>query len=49
MRREPELFADGLRAWLGGARSLNAEAAGSNVAELLLLAGAYMTEGKWGK
>lgn len=44
-RRSPELFADGLQAWLRGGRSLNAEAAGLNAVELLCLAGNYMVEG----
>lgn len=48
-RRSPEDFADGLRAWLRGSRSLRAEAAGLNVAELLTLVGQYLTDNAWAK
>jgi hypothetical protein len=43
------MFSDGLRAWLRGEETDEAEAAGLNVAELLNIAGFRMTEGKWGK
>ena len=43
------MFADGLQAWGRGRRTLEAEAAGLNLAELLNLWGQSMTDGKWGK
>jgi hypothetical protein len=48
-RRDAITFADGLDEMLRGADTLPAEAARLNVAELLLICGNYMTDGKWSK
>jgi hypothetical protein len=47
-RRDVEAFADGLRGWLRGDDALGAEAAGLNLAEILILWGKSMTDNKWG-
>jgi hypothetical protein len=49
MRRSPEAFAEGLDQWALHTDSLEAEAARLNVAALFLLAGNYMTDGKFSK
>jgi hypothetical protein len=48
-RKAPDVFADGLQAFLMGQHTLEAEAAGLNLAELLNLWGQTMTDGRWGK
>jgi len=47
-RRDIAAFADGLTEMLRGEDTLSAEAACLNVAELLLICGNYMTDGKFG-
>ena len=46
-RGNTEAFADGLRDWLRGRRTLAGEAAGQNVAKLLILFGQSVTDNKW--
>jgi hypothetical protein len=46
-RGNTEAFADGLRDWLRGRRTLQADAAGQNVAKLLMLFGQSVTDNKW--
>lgn len=47
-RRSPELFGDALQSWLRGGDDVASEAAGQNVAELLVLLGNSVTDNKWG-
>jgi hypothetical protein len=47
-RKSPELFADGIRAWIAGTETEDAEAAGLNVAEILILHAKSLTDNKWG-
>ncbi len=46
-RTSPGAFAEGIDAWMRGSTDLYAEAAATNVAALLILAGDYMSGGKW--
>ena len=46
-RGNTEALADGLRDWLRGRRTLAGEAAGQNVAKLLILFGQSVTDNKW--
>ena len=48
-RGDVGLFADGLQSWLGGGKGVNAEAAGLNLAEILLCLANSVTEGKFTK